>query len=289
MVSRKLSVYGFISAAAIVSGILVGCGGSNSVQGEGGTITTTGGLPNTTATSSTTVPSSTQPQQVQVTSSTGTVITGTLPPGETITAGQPVSTIPSGVPIIQGLTLSAPPNYHGTVTTPTPSNSKAKPQVNGTPYHVYVDNQDSGVTVDSAGDLSNYIILVDGYHTLTCTGPFYIVGGSIFSPTVLTIQNYFSFGVPCTGGVPAIPTGINLKLPTNGGSWAHGPSVTVTYSSPPFTTNAANLTIVVDSSRTITEGRTLANGVASFYSLGASLINHNVPAGGVESVTFNVQ
>jgi len=288
MVSRKLSIYGFISAAAIVSGILAGCGGSSSVQGEGGSIKTTGGLSNTPATSATTIPSSTSPQQVQVTSSTGTVITGTLPPGETITAGQPVSTIPSGIPIIQGLSLSAP-GFHGKVTTPSTGAKDTKMQVSGTPYHIYVDNQDSGVTVNSAGDLSQYLILVDGYHTLTCVGPFYIVGGSIFAPTVLSINNYVSFGVPCTGGVPAIPTGINLNLPVNGGSWAHGPSVSVTYSSPPFSTNAANLTIVVDSARTIAEGKTLVNGVADYYSLGASLINHNVPSNGIESVTFNVQ
>jgi len=293
MVSRKLGIYGFISAAAIVSGILAGCGGSNSVEGLGGEIQTTGGVTNSTSTVTTPVASSPTPQQVQVTTASGTV-TATLPPGETLPANTPFSVLSPGIPIIQGLGTSNPgPSTHK-VTTPAPATSTAttgaKPQIgNQTPYHVYVDGQDSGVTVDSSGDLSNYLILVDGTHTVTCVGPFYIVGGSIFAPTLLTINSYLSFGVPCTGGVPAIPTTINLKLPVNGGSWAKGPYVDVTYSNPPFASNSTTLSIVVDSARTILESRTLSNGSANFYSLGASLINHNVPNGGIQSVTFNVQ
>jgi hypothetical protein len=283
MVSRKLGIYGLISAAAIVSGIMAGCGGSSaSVQGLGGTVTTTGGITTAPGTTTTSTSSSSAPQQVQVTTSSG-VITGTLPPGESITAGQNVATIPPGVPIIQGLTLT---KFNGHEKTPAPSTS-AKPTT-GAQGSVYVDGQNTGLTVDSQGDLSGYLILTAGNHVVTAYGPFSIVGGSVFAPTELTI-GVFNFGVVVgADGIPSIPSNLNIKLPTNGGSWAHGPFVTVTYPTPDFATSSGTLIIVVDSARTIQEGRQFANGVATYYSLGASLINHNVPSGGVESVTFNV-
>ena len=284
MVSKRLSIYGLISAAAIVSGILAGCGGSSaSVQGEGGTVATTGGITTAPGTSTTSVSSSTTPQQVQVTVG-GQVITGTLPAGETITAGQPVATVPPGVPIIQGLTLAT--SFHGKITTPSTGIKAVKP-TSGAQGSVYVDGVDTGLTVNSAGDLSGYLILTKGAHTITAYGPFAIVGGSVFAPTQLTI-GVFNFGVVVlSDGTPSIPSGLNMKLPTNGGSWAHGPFVIVTYPTPDFATGTGNLTIVVDSTRTITEGKSLSSGVAAYYSLGNSDISHTIPSTGVESVTFN--
>jgi len=285
MVSRKLGIYGFISAAAIVSGILAGCGGSNSVAGLGGTVSTTGGITTAPGTSATGAASSPTPQQVQVTTASGPV-TGTLPAGESIPVGGTVATVPPGVPIIVGLTLGT--SFHGHQTVPTPSATGAKPTT-GSEGQIYVDGQNTGLTIDSSGDLSGYLILTPGFHTVTAFGPFTITGGSAFAPTALTV-GVFNFGVSVlTDGVPSIPTNINMKLPSNGGSWAHGPFVTVTYPTPDFATSGGTLTIVVDAARTISEGKQLSNGVATYYSLGASLINHNVPSNGVESVTFNVK
>src|SRR5476651_206286 len=123
MVSRKLSIYGFISAAAIVSGILAGCGGSSSVAGLGGTVATTGGITTAPGTSATGAASSPTPQQVQVTTASGPV-TGTLPAGESIPVGGTVATVPPGVPFIVGLTLAT--SFHGRQTVPTPAATSAK-------------------------------------------------------------------------------------------------------------------------------------------------------------------
>jgi len=280
MVSRRLSFYSFISAAAIVSGIMAGCGGgSANVQGLGGTVATTGGITNTSGTTSTNVSSSNQPQQVQVTVN-GQTITGTLPAGESITAGQNVATIPPGVPIIQGLTLAT--KFHGKQVTP----SVAKPQ-GGSQGQVWVDGVNTGLTVNSAGDLSGYLILTQGNHTITAYGPFAIVGGSAFAPTQLNVGQ-FNFGVTVLAdGDASIPSGLNMKLPSNGGTWAHGPFVTVTYPTPDFATGTGSLTIVVDGSVTIDQSRVMTNGVATYYSLGATAGTHLIPSSGVETVTFN--
>jgi len=285
MVSRKLSIYGFISAAAIVSGILAGCGGSSSVAGLGGTVATTGGITTAPGTSATGVASSPAPQQVQVTTGSGP-ITGTLPAGESIPVGGTVAAIPPGVPIIVGLTLTTSFNGHKTV--PTPAATGARPTT-GSQGQIFVDGQNTGVTVDSSGALSGYLILTPGNHTVTAFGPFSILGGTAFAPTALTV-GVFNFGVVVkSDGVPSIPTALNMKLPSNGGSWAHGPFVTATYPTPDFASSNGSLIIVVDSARTIKENKVFNSGVATYFSLGASLINHNVPANGVTSVTFNVQ
>jgi len=285
MVSRKLGIYGFISAAAIVSGILAGCGGSNSIEGLGGTVTTTGGVTTSSGTTAAPVASSPTPQQVQVTTASGPV-TGTLPAGESIPAGTNVNVFPSGTPIIQGLTLG--PRFNGGQKTPSVKGSIAKPTT-GAQGSVYVDGQDTGLTVDSTGALSGNLILVPGTHTITAYGPFTIIGGTAFAPTQLTI-GVFNFGVPVhVDGVAAIPTALTLHLPVNSGSWAHGPYVHVQYPTPDFANAPGTLIIVVDSTRTISEGKRFNGlGQATYNSLGGSLISHTVPANGVVSVTFNV-
>jgi len=282
MVSRKLGIYGLISAAAIVSGILAGCGGSSSsVEGLGGPVQTTGGITNSAGTSSTGVGSSSSPQQVQVQVG-GQTVTGTLPAGETIQANQPFCTIPPGVPIIQGL---APGTKYGHVGA-TPAATNAKPTT-GQQGQIWVDGQNTGLTVQSDGSISGYLILTTGTHTITAYGPFTITGGSAFAPAQLTVGQ-FNFGVRVLAdGNGSIPSNLNMKLPANNGSWAHGPYVIVTYPTPDFATGHGDLTIVVDSARTINQGRTLSSGVASYYSLGASMISHTIPANGVETVTFN--
>jgi hypothetical protein len=283
MVLRKLGIYGFISAAAIVSGILAGCGGSNNVQGLGGTVDTTGGITTSSGTSATGASSSSAPQQVQVVTSSGP-ITGTLPAGESIPAGGTVAVIPPGVPIIQGLTLAS---FHGHQTIPVASGTNAKPTT-GSQGQVWVDGTNTGLVVDSSGELSGYLILTPGNHVVTAYGPFSIVGGSAFAPVSLTV-GVFNFGVVVLGnGAASVPTALNMRLPSNGGSWAHGPFVTTTYPSD-FSSSLGQLIIVVDSARTIRESKRFVSGVATYYSLGASLISHNVPQNGVVSVTFNVQ
>jgi len=244
-------------------------------------VNTTGGVTTTPGTTTTTVSSSPQPQQVTITTSNGP-ITGTLPAGESIPAGTSVALIPSGTPFIQGLSLSSF-NGHGTHVTPA---SKAKPQ-GGTQGQIWVDGVNTGLTVDSDGSISGYLILTAGQHTITAYGPFAITGGSVFHPTQLTVGQ-FNFGVVVLAdGNVSVPVGLKLNLPSNGGSWAHGPHVTTTYPTPDFATGSGSLTIVVDSSKTIFQSKALSSGVATFDSLGISLGTHTIPVGGVDTVTFN--
>jgi hypothetical protein len=281
MVSRKLGIYGFISAAAIVSGILAGCGGSNSVAGLGGTVATTGGITTTPGQSATGAGVSPSPQQVQVTTANGPV-TGTLPAGESIPVGGSVATIPPGVPFIVGLSLST--SFHGRQTVPIPGvNGVAKPTT-GSQGQIFVDGQNTGLVVNPDGSLSGFLILTPGSHTVTAFGPFTIIGSTTSQLTV----GVFNFGVVVLAdGVASIPSAINMRLPSNGGSWAHGPFVNVTYPTPDFSVGTGELIIVVDAARTIQQTQSFNNGVATYSSLGSSLISHNVPAGGVQTVTFN--
>jgi len=276
MVSKRIGIYGFISAAALVSGILVGCGGSSSdVSGNVQSVSATGGLPGAAAGSGPAGTSSgNAPQQVQVTVN-GNTQTGTLPAGETIPPSGNVDVLPTGQPIINGLTLA--PKAHVTQT---------KPQSGGhTQGEVDVDGQNTGLTVLSDGSLSGYLILVPGNHVIDAWGPFNITGGSAFSPKTLTVGK-FEFGVVVgNDGVGSIPSALSMQLPANGGALNNGSYVKVTYPTPDFATGSGTL-ILAYSGVTITKTQFLSNGLATYKALS----NHpTIPGGGVDSVTFNVQ
>jgi len=271
MVSKRLGIYGLISAAALVSGVLVGCGGSSaSVQGASPVVVTTGGITNTSgAGPAGGVTSSSAPQQVQVTLSSGATVTGTLPAGETIPAGGTIATIPAGVPIIQGLTLG--PKFHGGHSAP----------ATGGQGEVWVDGTNTGLTVDSSGSLSGVLILVTGAHTIHAQGPFSIVTG---------IQQLgvgqFNFGVVVLAdGNASIPVGLNLRLPSNGGTLANGNYVTVTYPTPDFAAGSGSLFIGY-SGITVTKTLAMQNGVATYNQL-TPKTSSAIPQGGVDNVTFN--
>jgi len=277
MVSRRLGIYGFISAAAVISGALVGCGGSSaSVQGVAGTVQTTGGLTTSTQTFTSGVGSSTAPQQVQVTVN-GSSTNATLPPGESISAGQSVAVLPP-TPIIAGLTLG-----------PKTRSEKAAP-VSGAQGSVYVDGQNTGLTVTSGGALSGYLILVPGTHTVTAYGPFTIVGGSAFSPTTLTIGKFVFQVIVLADGTPSVPSALTLNLPVNGGSLSHGSFVTAGYPSE-FSPNYSGSLIISYGGTTITKAQALTINPATGLATATynALSQHPlIPTGGVDTVTFNV-
>jgi len=275
MVSKRIGIYGFISAAALVSGILAGCAGSSSsVSGNVQSVTTTGGLPGAAAGAGTPGTSAgSAPQQVQVTVG-GNTVTGTLPTGETIPPSGSVNVLPPNQPIIVGLSLS--PKFHG---------GQSKPQGGGhTQGEVDVDGQDTGLTVLPDGSLSGYLILVPGNHSIDAWGPFNITGGSVFNPKTLTVGK-FTFGVVVMNdGVGSIPVGLAMALPANGGALNNGSYVKVTYPTPDFATGSGTL-ILQYSGVTITKTQFLNNGAATYKALS----NHpTIPSGGVAVVTFNV-
>jgi len=280
MVSKRLSIYGFISAAAVVSGALAGCGGSSSgVGGNPGTVNTTGGVTSSTQTFTTGVSSTPAPQQVQVTVN-GSTQNANLPAGETIPAGANVAVIPP-TPIINGLT-----------TGPKVIGKKGAPQ-QGTPYEIYDNGNDTGLQVTSSGGLSGYLVLIPGNHHLTATGPFSIVGGTAFAPTQITIQSV-GFGVPVLStGIAAIPAGINMKLPSNNSLIAHGAFVT-TYYDPSFAGYSGTLTINYGST-SIRKGVKFALDTSTdsfagdvFGTYNALSAHPRIPRAGVDSIEFDV-
>jgi len=270
MVSKRLSIYGFISAAALVSGALVGCAGTSaSVQGASPVINSTGGISNTPGTAPTNTPTSTAPQQLQVTTASGTVM-GTLPANETIPPSGTVATIPAGTPIIQGLQLG--PKFHGEKGAPT----------TGAQGEVDVDGVNTGLTVTSNGSLSGILILVPGNHTIHAEGPFAIVSGI----QQLSVGQ-FNFGIVvlASDGNASIPSSLNIRLPANGGSLANGNYVTVTYPTPDFATGSGTLTIAY-SGITVTKTKGLSNGITTYDQL-TPKVTSSIPASGVDNVTFN--
>jgi len=281
MVSKRLSIYGFISAAAVVSGALAGCGGSSSgVGGASGTVVTTGGVSSSTQTFTSGVGSSNAPQQVQVTVN-GTNVNASLPAGTSIAAGSNVAVIPP-TPLINGLTTG--PKVIGEKAAPT----------SGTQYEVYDNGKDTGVAVTSSGGLSGYLILIPGQHHLTATGPFSIIGGSSFSPTQLTMQSV-GFGVPVlSSGIAAIPAGIKMSLPSNSSYIAHGSYVTAYY--PSAFTGYGGTLVIKYGSTTISKGVKFAldTSTDSFagdvYGTYNALSTHpQIPSGGITSIEFDVQ
>lgn len=268
MVSKRLSIYGFISAAAIVSGALAGCAGSSSsVQGASPVVTTTGGITNTQGTSPAGATTTQPGQQVQVTIN-GTPTTGVLPVGEVVPQNGIVATIPSGTPIIQGLQLA---KFNG---------RKGAPET-GAQGEVDVDGVNTGLTVTATGELSGILILVPGQHTIHAEGPFAIVSGI----QQLTVGQ-FNFGlVVLADGNASIPSSLEIRLPANGGSLANGNFVTVGYPTPDFAAGTGTLSIQY-SGITVNKVRPLANGAATYKQI-TSQADSNIPSTGVDNVTFN--
>lgn len=209
MISKRISLFGILASAAVVSGVLAGCGGSSSsVQGLTPFVPVTGGVSGgTTATSNNSVSASTTPQQVQVTLPDGSTLTGTLPAGQAINAGDVVGVVPPNQPIIGGI-------------------SYAGPKRAASPGDLFVDGTDSGIQINPDTSFPVFVILPNGQHTLSESGPFNISNGN----NTLTVQQFiFKLEVQSILGVGLIslPTSVTGRLPANGGSTANGNGVAV--------------------------------------------------------------
>jgi len=235
-------------------------------------INTTGGLTTASGSGTAGTSSGSTPQQVQVTVN-GSLVTGTLPANETIPASGNVGTIAPGIPILIGLTLG-----------PKTKQEKGAPTVsNGMQGEVDVDGCDTGLTVNSQGDLSGYLFLVPGSHTITAIGPFAIIGGSTFKPTQLSVGN-FVFNVTVNpDGISSIPSALSVSLPVNGGSLKNGHFVKVTYPTPDFASGSGSL-ILAWPGVTIHQTHPVVNGNVTFKALSD---NTAVPSGGLTTVTYS--
>ncbi|MDR3692530.1 MAG: hypothetical protein P4L46_24325, partial [Fimbriimonas sp.] len=273
---KRLSIFGLISAAALVSGVLVGCGGSSaSTAGQTGTVATTGGVTTSTGTSQTNAPSNpTTPQQVQVTTASGTV-PGTVPPGQPdITTTSTVGVVPMTTPFIGNTQFAA---------------FKALTTATSHPLNISYDNGATwawtGINVNSDTSLDKNLVLAGGTHCwLQAVGPFAIIGGTAFAPTQLTIGQFIYGVIVNADGTVGIPSGINAKLPANNGTTAAGNHVNVSFPTPDFATGSGQLKITWPGI-TKTQTKVLNNGAATFNDpLQDS--SDNVPSTGVTTVQF---
>jgi hypothetical protein len=301
MVSKRLNIYVFISAAAIVSGALVGCGGSSAaLSGPGPQVKTSGGTTNTVGTNPTTTtgtPVTTQnaPQQVQVTTSSGTV-TGVLPANEVIPPSGNLTVIPAGQPIITGLGYA--PKTHGEKLPPQASSgTQGEIDVNGVPVTGTDPNtgQPVAVTVNSQGELSMPLLLAPGSGTADVTysikawGPFNITVGA----QTLTITSYmlFNASVAYDGGISlpytsgsSTTNGLTMQLPANGGLVEGSNFVTVQYPAE-FAVGTATLQIdgVTPTSPIIKTSTVTSGATVTFKQFNG---NSTVPGGGITDVIF---
>jgi hypothetical protein len=286
MISKRLSIYGFISAAALVSGVVAGCGGSSSTTGTQTQVPTSGGSVPIVGTSPTAVPSSPAPQpgqQVQVSvNGTPTSITGTLPANESIPTNGVVAVIPNPA------TPNSPilGNASSAIVRKT---TKAPSAIGGStaPGEVWVDNCDTGVLLNQDGTFpinngSGFLLIAPGVHTMTIYGPWTIGSGS----DMLTVQTFnFGFTVLADGNA-SFPSVISGKLPGNGGETYAGNSVKCSYT--PLSDFAVGFgqLVLVWPGVTKTQTRSIVNGQVTFSDPLADSTD-KVPAGGVTSVTYN--
>jgi len=288
MVSRRLSILSLISAAALVSGVLIGCGGSNvSTAGVSPTVTATGGVPVTSGAPVTAAPSSTTPQQIQVTQSNGTTVTGTVPPGQpAIAAGSTTGVIPANIPFINGLT-------------PTPSVHKvgtAKKLTSGegqNPLLISYDQGHSwtwtGLNINQDGSLSGYLVVAAGTNFwLEAVGPFVLISTQGFVTQQLSMQDLVFGIIVNADGIASVPSSLTMKLPTNGGTTANGNFVSVGYPTPEFSSATGSLTITGLVAGSKSQTRAIVSGKATFNDPVDNGTPDKIPSGGINEVIFLV-
>jgi len=278
MVSRKLNILGLISAAAVVSGVLVGCGGSGAtVAGTSTTVTTTGGVTTTTGNSTTTVSSSTSPQQVQVTTSGGTV-TATVPPGQpAISSSTTLAVIPSGTSFFNGLSGVVKPRGGGA----------------GEVFISYDRNTwyDTGVLVGTNGTLSQNMVFAAPTTSAFSTpiffkiqGPLNFTGSGTSGATLTVGQLILGFFIAADGKT-SLPLTLALNLPANNGSTAGGNYANLSFPSE-FAVGVGTLHINWPGVTKI-QTKTAVRGLLSFSDPLSDTSDH-IPAAGVDTVEFDM-
>jgi len=215
MISKKVGILGSITAAALVCGVLAGCGGSSaSVAGINVSVPVTGGVQNQGATLGADVSAATTPQQVQITAADGTTQTVVVPPGESFHAGDQAVVLAPDQPLLGG--LSTGPRTNGAV----------KPQ-QGANLPIYVDGVPSGVFLNAVGALTLGLLLGPGNHVLSIHGAVTITGtSSTGTPSVLNVNDSITLKCVVNGITASLPINLLGKLPGNGGSTANGNSIT---------------------------------------------------------------
>jgi len=284
MVSKRLSIFGFISAAGLVSGALIGCGGSSaSTSSANPTVQTTGGVTTSSGSATTAAPTSTTPQQVQVNGQTAVV-----PPGQpAISVGSTVCVIPAGTSFLNGLTPKLDHQATGTVkklTTAPAGEIFVGYSVSG-PWF------DTGVSIGANATLSSNLAFAAPATSflpnyLMVAGPLNITG-TAFNGGTLTINNSFILGfVVFADGGSSLPTMLSLKLPADGGTIAGGNFANVTIPTEFVGGVGMRLTwpgVTKSQTKIDTDGT-----VSISVSTAGGNPTDDVPAGGISSVAVTI-
>jgi len=287
MFSKKLSIFGFISAAGLISGALIGCGGSSaSTSGSNPTVQTTGGVTTSTGNSSTSAPTSTTPQQVQVTTASGTV-TAVVPPGQpAITPSTTLCVIPAGTSFLNGLT----PGFKK------PATGSVKPLQTTPAGEVFVGYTatgpwlDTGVSLGANSQLSSAMAFAAPATSflpnyMMVAGPLNVTG-TAFNGGTLTINTGFVLGfVVFADGMPSLPGTLALKLPANSGTLAGGNYANVTI--PSEFIGAVGMSITWPG-ETKNQTKFDTSGTVSISVSSSGNASDNIPAGGVSTVALTI-
>jgi len=301
MGSKRLKIYGFVSAAAIVSGVVTGCAGSSvSVKSAAPPIHTTGGVPTagngsvaSGNTGSTDNSNGAPPSQVQVSiPGISAPVVATLPTNSTIPPDGAISVIgavqpgQTPQPLINGVTTVMPTLAHGPKPMSAPSSAA--------PLEIYVDGHDSLLAVTSDFALPQALILVPGTHQICINGPFYFPSAT-FIPFLTVQQIEFDVIVvdttPTGSTTPSTKTStptLSLGLPTNG-SPVLGNSYVVTTTFDPFFNGYKGVLSLSATAQgdawDLSQSKPITGGTATFRAVTSQKV---VPGSGLALVKFAV-
>jgi hypothetical protein len=292
MVSKRLSIFGFISAAALVSGVLIGCGGSggSTANVNQPSVKANGGMATVDSNPTASFPTSNKPQQVQVASGATVVV----PPGQpAITPASTLAIIPAGTQIVSGFSL-------GVASGKVNSTVKGK-SMGGDPGEIYVGYSSNGPWLDTGVNVSTGILETGlafaapttnnpNPNWLAVQGPFTLTDPN--SGNQLTVNGSLKCGFNVfNNGATGLPVTINLKLPANGATAAGGNYANVVVTSALAGAGTLNIAWTNPNGSTglLGQARAVNNGTLSFsVTNGKGGPNDVIPAGGVDGVVFNM-
>jgi len=233
---KKPQSFCLVFATALAISSVLGCGGGGSSSTNAGpVINTNGGITTTTGNATIGKGSSSSPQQVQVKLQNGTTVNAIVPPGQpAFTTTSTLSIVPTGVPIINGLS----PSF---IRRGTNSGNPVNISYNKGASWVY-----TGVNLDPTGSLATNLALVapvlsgisnNSQCYLEAVGPLTLRGND----AKLTIGQVIFGVVTDSNGVTALPQTLSLSLPSNGGLTTKDNFARVTYPTPDYATGTAIL------------------------------------------------
>jgi len=182
---------------------------------------------------------------------------------------------PGTTPVLGGLSVG--PKTTGEKGAPSIVKGKA---MGGSPGQVYLDGQWTGASITANGLLDTPFLIIPGAHLLQIFGPLNITDTN--SGKTLTVQEIdFNMKVNSDGNsaIPALTCG----LPANGETINNGAYATVVFPTPAFSSGSTTL-VIKYGGVTITKGKNLRLGVATYTALGAHPAIPN--PGGIDLITF---